>query len=228
MPVLLKRILVVTVAAEALLLAIGLPSNAQSSSRFCDPIGRIIDGTSQSLDSGQLACLGDRIINPVDVQLLCFSNNTVIHIEDNRTIDSHLCNNPAPVTNTISGCAESLFGRLFCRVPKGPEDEVHFAIIEPQSNSENLRPGFEWEPMPRAESYTIGISGPGLSWSYDVSAEVTQFQYPENEESLIAGNAYTVVVVAHQSSDEAFVASKIVNVSSTSASSASVISLRLE
>ena len=65
--------------------------------------------------------------------------------------------------------------------------------------------------MADAESYTVNVVGPDMSWQINIGAEHTELTYPEAQPSLAAGNAYEVIVVANRP-QEPIIASRVVNI----------------
>ena len=98
---------------------------------------------------------------------------------------------------------------MLCLIPKGPEEQ--FQVIAPNAISSNPRPTISWERIADAESYTVSVIGPDMSWQTSVQAEHTELIYPEEERSLAANNAYEVLVVANRL-QEPLIASRVVNI----------------
>lgn len=187
------------------------PHFISTNKQSCSPVGRITRGTSSNFIRGQLVCEGDVIREPSNVEIVCFTNGLEIQIEDrNAGIDESLCSSAnASRNSTVRPCDRRGVSRLLCLVPKGPDEQ--FQLIRPDAVSANSRPGISWESVPEAESYTVRVIGPGISWERTVDANVTEIEYPEDEDSMIEGNAYEVFVFAKRP-QELLTASKIVNI----------------
>ena len=187
-----------------------LPASAQSLSD-CDPIGRIINGSSQNYRRGQVICSGAEVQEPDEVQFLCFLNGIVVPLtESSITVTADTCSVESTAVNpTTSTCDRTGLGRVLCFIPKGPEEQ--FQVIAPNAVSSNPRPTISWERVTDAESYTVSVVGPDTNWQTSVGAEHTELTYPEEERSLAANNAYEVLVVANRS-QEPLVASRVVNI----------------
>ena len=188
-----------------------LPASAQNPP-VCDPIGRIANGSSQNYRRGQVVCSGAEIQAPDEVQFLCFLNGAVVPLTgESIAVTAATCNadNTAPTSSAVRTCDRTGFGRILCFIPKGPEEQ--FQVITPDAISSNPRPTISWERVADAESYTVNVVGPNMSWQINVGAEHTELTYPEAQPSLTTGNAYEVLVVANRSQDP-IIASRIVNI----------------
>ena len=189
-----------------------LPASAQSLPA-CDPIGRITTGSSQNYRRGQVVCSGEEIREPNEVQFLCFLNRVVVPLTgqsvtvtpDTCSVESTAVVEPA----SYSTCDRTGLGRILCFIPKGPNEQ--FQVITPDAISSNPRPTISWESIADAESYTVSVVGPDVSWQTSVGAERTELIYPEEERSLAANNAYEVLVVANRL-QEPLIASRVVNI----------------
>ena len=98
---------------------------------------------------------------------------------------------------------------MLCLIPKGPEEQ--FQVIAPNAISSNPRPTISWERIADAESYTVSIIGPDMSWQTNVEAEHIELTYPEAEPPLAAGSAYEILIIANRP-QEPMVASRVVNI----------------
>lgn len=187
-----------------------LPVSAQALPT-CDPIGRISDGSSQNYRRGQVVCSGSEIREPSNVQFLCFLNGIVVPLTgESITVTADTCRvertSGIPTTAT---CDRTGLGSVLCLISKGPEEQ--FQVITPNAISSNPRPTISWESVEDAESYTVNVIGPDMSWQTSVGAEQTELIYPEEERALAADNAYEVLVVANRS-QEPLIASKVINI----------------
>jgi len=199
--------------ALALFQAFGstLPVSAQTLP-VCDPIGRIIDGSSQNYRRGQVICSGAEVQEPDEVQFLCFLNGVVVPLTGQSvTVTTDTCSveSTAVLEPTYRTCDRTGLGRVLCLIPKGPEEQ--FQVITPNAVSSNPRPTISWERIADAESYTVSVIGPDMSWQTSVQTEHTELIYPEEERSLAANNAYEVLVVANRL-QEPLIASRVVNI----------------
>ena len=188
-----------------------LPASAQNPP-ICDPIGRIADGSSQNYSRGQVICSGAEIQAPDEVQFLCFLNGAIVPLTgESIIVTDATCSaeNTAPTSSAVRTFDRTGFGRILCFIPKGPEEQ--FQIVTPDAISNNPRPTISWERVADAESYTVDVIGPNMSWQPDVGAERTELTYPEAQPSLAAGNAYEVLVVANRP-QEPVIASRVVNI----------------
>ena len=188
-----------------------LPASAQSLP-ICDPIGRIADGSSQNYRRGQVICSGAEIQAPDEVQFLCFLNGAVVPLTgESIIVTAATCSaeNTAVTAPAVRTCDRTGFGRILCFIPKGPEEQ--FQVVTPDTISSNPRPTISWERVADAESYTVNVVGPDMSWQINIGAEHTELTYPEAQPSLAAGNAYEVLVVANRSQDP-IIASRVVNI----------------
>ena len=188
-----------------------LPASAQSLPA-CDPIGRITTGSSQNYRRGQVVCSGAEIQEPNEVQFLCFLNRIVVPLTGQSvTVTADTCSveSTAAVEPAYRTCDRTGLGRILCFIPKGPEEQ--FQVIAPNAISSNPRPTISWERIADAESYTVSVIGPDMSWQTSVQAEHTELIYPEEERSLAANNAYEVLVVANRL-QEPLIASRVVNI----------------
>ena len=188
-----------------------LPASAQNLP-ICDPIGRIADGSSQNYSRGQVICSGAEIQAPDEIQFLCFLNGAVVPLTgESVTVTADTCSaeNTAATAPAVRTCDRTGFGRILCFIPKGPEEQ--FQVITPDAISSTPRPTISWERVADAESYTVNVVGPDMSWQTSVGSEHTELTYPEAQPSLAAGNAYEVLVVANRSQDP-IIASRVVNI----------------
>jgi len=187
-----------------------LPASAQNLPT-CDPIGRIANGSSQNYRRGHVVCSGSEIREPDDVQFLCFLNGIVVPLTGQSvTVTANTCSvENTAATPTTSTCDRTGLGRVLCLIPKGPEEQ--FQVITPNAISSNLRPTISWERVADAESYTVSVIGPDMSWQINVWAERTELIYPEAQPSLAVDNAYEVLVVANRS-QEPIIASRVINI----------------
>ena len=188
-----------------------LPVSAQTLP-VCDPIGRIIDGSSQNYRRGQVICSGAEVQEPDEVQFLCFLNGVVVPLTGQSvTVTTDTCSveSTAVLEPTYRTCDRTGLGRVLCLIPKGPEEQ--FQVIAPNAVSSNPRPTISWERIADAESYTVSVIGPDMSWQTSVQTEHTELIYPEEERSLAANNAYEVLVVANRL-QEPLIASRVVNI----------------
>ncbi|MEO0704131.1 MAG: hypothetical protein AAF050_00400 [Cyanobacteria bacterium J06649_5] len=203
-----------------------LPASAQTLP-VCDPIGRIADGSSQNYRRGQVVCSGSEIREPNDVQFLCFLNGIVVPLTGQSvTVTADTCSveNTAAIPTT-STCNRTGLGRVLCLIPKGPDEQ--FQIITPNVISSNPRPTISWERVADAESYTVSVIGPDISWQMNVGAEHTELIYPEEERSLAADNAYEVLVIANRS-QEPLIASRVVNIRAEGDAVISLLPIKIE
>lgn len=178
----------------------------------CDPIGRIADGSSQNYRRGQVICSGTEIQAPDEVQFLCFLNGIVVPLSgESVTVTTETCSfeRTAITAPAVRTCDRTGLGRILCFIPKGPEEQ--FQVIMPDTFSSNPRPTISWERVADAESYTVNVVGPNMSWQISVGAEHTELTYPESQPSLAVGSAYEVLVVANRS-QEPLLASKVINI----------------
>lgn len=206
-----RKILAAVAALSALLIPEGSRSvMAQDrESNTCHPIGRIAQGSSENFRRGQVICEGDVIRTPRDVEFLCFPGELVVPLSGTTIeVNSSLCAN-ATVPPTARRCNRTGIAGLLCRIPKGPDEQ--FQLIEPDAVSANPRPLIAWEEVSEAESYTVQVLGPGVAWERTVEANVTVLLYPDEEASMIEGNAYEVIVVANRAR-ESITASRVVNI----------------
>ena len=188
-----------------------LPASAQNLA-ICNPVGRIADGSSRNYRRGQVICSGAEIQAPDEVQFLCFLNGAVVPLTGESVIVTDAtcsAENTAATALAVRTCDRTGFGRILCFIPKGPEEQ--FQVVTPDTISSNPRPTISWERVADAESYTVNVIGPNMSWQADVGAEHTELTYPEAQPSLTAGNAYEVLVVANRSQDP-IIASIVVNI----------------
>ena len=188
-----------------------LPASAQNLP-VCDPVGRIADGSSRNYRRDQVICSGAEIQAPDEVQFLCFLDGAVIPLTGKSvtiTADTCRAENSAITAPAVRTCDRTGFGRILCFIPKGPEEQ--FQVITPDATSSNPRPTISWERVVDAQSYTVNVVGPNMSWQTNVGAEHTELIYPEAQPSLSAGNAYEVFVIANRS-QEPIVASRVINI----------------
>jgi hypothetical protein len=204
-------------------IAVASPSTPFSKQATCDPIGRITDGTSENFNRGQVVCAGDVIVEPNEVVFLCFTNAALIPISGRDVVISQeTCSESvAASAPPARACDRTGLSRLLCLIPKGPEEQ--FQLLEPDVVSSNPRPLISWQPVEAAESYTVSVLGPDLTWERVIGAESTDLAYPVQEASMAAGNAYEVLVTANR--QQPVTASRIVNVQNGGAEN---LSLRLE
>ncbi|MGB3291861.1 MAG: hypothetical protein WBB01_02585 [Phormidesmis sp.] len=191
-------------------------------SRHCNPIGAISRGSSDNFRRRETVCEGQVVRQPREVQFLCFSTGAMISLSgEDVPISESTCENATVSNPRVRPCPGlNIFGRL-CLNPRGPEDQ--FQLIEPEAVSENPRPAISWEAVAEAESYTVQVTGPYISWERTVDGESTELSYPEDEPSMVEGNAYEVIVLASRP-DTVVTASKVVNIQSHS----ELISLKSE
>ncbi|MEM8502242.1 MAG: hypothetical protein AAF716_03710 [Cyanobacteria bacterium P01_D01_bin.1] len=191
--------------------ALVLPhANAQEQPQRCDPIGRITQGSSANFRRGQIVCSGTTLTELQDVEFLCFSSLTAIPLTgDSVVVDTETCSGQETDQARERLCNRVGIARLLCFIPKGPDEQ--FLVIAPDARTISTRPAIEWEAVEGVTSYTVMVAGPGVEWERTVAADVTQLSYPSEEEPLSVGNAYEVIVVAHQDT-EMHLASKVVNV----------------
>ena len=205
-----RKMLAIVAAISALLVPKGSRGAIAQDreSNTCHPIGRITQGETSNFRRGQVVCEGDVIQDPIDVEFLCFPGEIISLHGNTVMVDSALCAN-ATVPQTVRHCDQTGISRLLCLIPKGPEEQ--FQLIEPDAVSANPRPLISWEEVPEAESYTVQVLGLGVAWQRTVEANVTVLSYPEEEASMIEGNAYEVIVVANRAQDST-TASRVVNI----------------
>ena len=202
--------------------ALVLPrAKAQEQTQRCDPIGRITQGSSANFRRGQIVCSGTTLTELQDVEFLCFGSSITIPLTgDAVVVGTETCSRQRIGEGRERSCNRVGIARLLCFVPKGPNEQ--FLVIAPDTLTISTRPEIAWEAVEGVTSYTVMVAGPGLEWERTVAADVTQLSYPSEEEPLAVGDAYEVIVVAHQES-EIYLASKVVNVRGNE-----TISLRLE
>jgi hypothetical protein len=202
----------------AIVSPIGLIPLASSSTPLskqapCDPIGRMIEGTSANFNRGQVVCAGDLISSPNEVVFLCFSHAALIPLSGRSVLINQEACSQRVAANTAPparACDRTGISRLLCLVPKGPEEQ--FQLLEPDVISSNPRPTISWEAVSGADAYAVKVIGPDIDWEVQVNAQDSELPYPAAQPSLTAGNAYEVLVVADR--DTPIVASKIVNIQS--------------
>ena len=196
-------------------------ADAQEQTQRCDPIGRITEGSSANFRRGQIICSGTTLMALQDVEFLCFSSAIAIPLAGESVIvDTETCSNQPTDQARERLCNRVGIARLLCFIPKGPNEQ--FLVIGPDAHTVSTRPTIAWEAVEDVTSYTVMMAGPGVEWERTVSADVTQLLYPSDEEPLAVGDAYEVIVVAHQDS-EIYLASKVINVRGDE-----TITLRLE
>lgn len=178
--------------------------------QFCqNPIGRITHGSSENFRRGETVCEGDVVLEPREVQFLCFSSSSLVSLSGEAvTVTQDTCESATASNPRVRPCSRLRIGR-FCLIPKGPEEQ--FQLIQPDAVSENPRPAISWLAVAEAETYTVRVLGPDISWERTVDAEATELSYPEEEVSMTTGNAYEVFVIAEMPQNS-ITASKVVNI----------------
>jgi hypothetical protein len=211
------------IASPVGLIPLASPSMPLNKQAICDPIGRITDGTSENFNRGQVVCEGDVISEPNEVVFLCFANAALISLSGRDIVISQdICSQSVSATTpSARTCDRTGISRLLCLIPKGPDEQ--FQLLEPDVISSNPRPLISWQSVEGTESYTVSVLGPDLTWERTIGAESTELDYPTQEASMAAGNAYEVLVIANR--PQPVTASRIVNVQDDGAES---LSLRLE
>ncbi|MEM9006182.1 MAG: hypothetical protein AAGE59_21970 [Cyanobacteria bacterium P01_F01_bin.86] len=195
------------------------PSNQQPTQPLCDPIGRIAEGSSQNYQQGQVVCSGSEIIEPASVQFLCFTNATFIPLTGDRVeVTAETCSSESVSTHPeIRTCNRTGLSRLWCFIPKGPEEQ--FQVLQPEVSS-TPQPTIAWEAVPDIASYTVHLLGADVTWERTVASTTTELTYPTDEAPLQLGFAYEVIITANDDSDEiAAAASRVINISRTAQTS---------
>lgn len=195
-----------TLSSITLLVAASLMSQAvvaQDNVPICNPIARVIEGTGQNFQEGEIICSGASLQDANNAQILCFINNAIITLDDPlEVITEQTCAQQA-ATDTRP-CEDGSTAQCF--VPKGPEDD--FVIAEPDVAISPARPSFSWEAVESAESYTIRLIGSDINW--ERSVEGTQLEYPAEEPSLQPG-AYRLIVSANGPDEIIGIATRVIN-----------------
>ncbi|MEO0373272.1 MAG: hypothetical protein AAF329_01340 [Cyanobacteria bacterium P01_A01_bin.17] len=191
--------------------ALAMPrADAQDQIQRCDPIGRVAQGSGANFRRGQIICSATTLTELQDFEFLCFNSAAVIPLTgDSVVVNTETCSRQEPDQARERSCNRVGIARLLCFIPKGPNEQ--FLVIAPDARTISTRPAIEWEAVEDVTSYTVMMAGPGVGWERTVNANVTQLLYPSDEEPLAVGDAYEVIVVAHQDS-EIYLASKVINV----------------
>ena len=179
-----------------------------------DLLGRV-QAEGGGYRGGELFCSGEQINPNSAVEFLCFSNGSIISIAEPTVLSASVCEDDGNRSNQRT-CDRRGFGRFGCFITKTPE-ENDFQVLRPDLIS-GPRPDIEWEAVPEAQSYRVQIAQTDVIWSRTVANDTTVLLYPQDEPSLLTGEAYDVTITANVDGRIAALASKPINVNQTAVS----------
>lgn len=213
-----KTFILIAVTAIIALIPIISSSVAQAEdSEVCNnPLARVESGQSDLNNYGDVLCSGDEVLNPVDMQLYCFSSETsIIMTGRSFTMDVALCSQETAAGVSTAGiCNVATSEQRVCSVPKGPEGS-QFRLLSPDHTSGN-RPSIAWEAVSDAASYSVHVVGPDIHWQQTVASSILTLDYPQAEPPLTVGSAYEIIVNSN-SDDDSISASayRVISIDST-------------
>lgn len=168
----------------------------------CEPIGRVLRSEERNLPAGTLFCKGDRrsITPGARASVLCFNGKVLSLPGSNAECVARIQRNrPCSAGN-----------RRYCPKPKGPNDVNSPALISPSGSALlNDRPLLSWYAILGATSYTVQVSGEGVSWQKTVKS--TALPYPNEQPAMQFGNAYKITILANQGGSSVSPSESVVN-----------------
>jgi hypothetical protein len=144
------------------------------------------------VEAVQTLHLGDVLRNLGGRATILCENSTPYRLPDGISSVSTYC---SPQTSPIAfgGLRGDRASASLAPIPGGRDDSIPYIISPRRSWLLDDEPTIRWNPVAGAESYTVQLVGPDVTWSATVAE--TEVIYP-GEPALSSGETYLVIVTA--------------------------------